>query len=740
MLPLFLPRRVLRTISAVLFLLAACHEPEPYALRRQPLSGRAPEVLEAGAVSRAGVRLGEGDVTVATELLGLTAGRISLFAAPAEEAAYGGELDVELRETGWRSWLGLGVVERCALRWGEAGTIVETAWQGCSFELARPVRSARLELTRRGRIAGDLLVSDVRVAGNLASASPNVFVVVLDAARFDQLRPFRADAGVGDALEALARDSVLLRNLHSSSSWTRPAVATLFTGLRASRHRVQERGDVLDKRLTTLPQILRAQGYWSAGWSTNPNVLTVWGMTTGFDVFVDQGGENWATGKTDGAIVMSRLRAALAVRGAGAGFYYLHLMDPHGPYRPSKQQREAAEKIPSITSLFPRPMAIMSKPVDWSAFLDYTGELLDTDDHVATFMRMLQEEGLYENSLILVLADHGEEFIDHGGRDHGLTLYEEVLHVPALVKLPGNRLASSTLDSPISFEDLMPTVLDALGIDVPPGIDGRVVPLDSAGALEPRPHVATLRLDGRRQVAILDPPWKFIRNDFLGGKELYNLDSDPRERTNVVIWHPEEVARLSAELESKLSRRQEGWHVLLCGTLQEASMDLLVSSSAGTPELFGFDDGEAVEVPDQPGVLHLRPVLAPRSVERAVFGRMVNVPVADHAEVLVPAADAVTSSTLKIEAASDQSFDYALAISSEVQSARSISLDSTAKEAIGAEATRIECDPPAKPPAPPPTARRPFVRVWYVPPPEKIAEDKLDPGLRERLRALGYLQ
>ncbi|MFN2427088.1 MAG: sulfatase-like hydrolase/transferase, partial [Candidatus Binatia bacterium] len=75
----------------------------------------------------------------------------------------------------------------------------------------------------------------------------------------------------------------------------------------------------------------------------------------------------------------------------------------------------------------------------WSAFRNYLGELVDVDDHVGTFVRVLRETGLYDESLVLVVADHGEEFLDHGGRDHGRSLYEEVLRVPGLLKLPGNR-------------------------------------------------------------------------------------------------------------------------------------------------------------------------------------------------------------------------------------------------------------------------------------------------------------
>lgn len=723
-------------LTFALAFVAACTEPPPYDLRRIPIDGRPGETLEAGGVARTGRKLGGDRESV--ELTRLATGAMKIHVAASGDAAYGGGAEVALRETGWRSWIGLGLERHCSLRWGEPGTPVDAPWQTCRFDLPRALTSARLEITRRGTAGGEIFVSDVQIEGSAARRLPNLFILLLDAVRFDGLRPFRAEAGIGQHFEALAKDSVTLRNLHSSSSWTRPAVATLFTGLRAARHRVLDRGDVLAQEALTLGEVLHERGYSTAAWSTNPNVLPVWGLAQGFDVFVDQGSQSWVWGKTDGAEVVSSLRSALASRGREPLFYYAHFMDPHAPYRPSAEMRERIEALPGIKSSFPRPLAILSAVEDWKAFLDYTGELLDTDDHVGAFVQLLKEQNLYDDALILVVSDHGEEFIDHGGRDHGRTLYEELLHVPALVKLPKNRLGGSVVEDSISYPDLMPTLLHELGADLPPGLDGEVIDFEGKTPKPMRPQVALLRLDGRHQSAILDPPWKLIRNDTTGGRELYNLKDDPRERKNMVLWHPETVDKMAQALDLVMSSGQEGWHLLLCGALVEATLDLVLKPSAGTVKPFGFQETEALALPDEPGAWRLRPTLTPVRVERPAFGKIAEVDVPEQVEVLVPPVS--ESPSIEIRHEGGDEFDYRIGQSGESRTSAKLVLTPLSEGVMAAHGARMECTTGTRPGTATAAAVRPFLRVWYVPPSNKVATETLDPVMRERLRALGYLQ
>jgi arylsulfatase A-like enzyme len=662
---------------------------------------------------------------------------MTLFVAPFDDAAAAGAVEIVLHETGWRAWTGTALRERCLARWGEPGTPVDVPWQSCAFDLSRPVDSARVELKRLGASPGELAVSEIRLDGNAPRFLPSVFILVLDALRFDGLRPFRADAALGEHTEALARDSVVLSNLRSSSSWTRPAIATLFTGMRADRHRVVDRGDILDGGFRTLAEMLHERGYSTAGWSSNPNVLPVWGLAQGFHVFVDEESSSWTVGKTDGSALVSRLHAAIASRGAAPILYYAHLMDPHAPYQPSAEQRELVHEQPDTKSSFPRPLAIVSVPDDWSAFVDYKGEILDSDDHVGAFVRSLKQAGLYDSSLVVVLSDHGEEFLDHGGRNHGRTLYEEVLRIPALIKLPGNRLGGTDVKDSLALEDLLPTLLAELQVDNPAGLDGTAISFEASTDAPARPSVASLALDGQRQFSIFDPPWKLIRNDRLGKLELYNLEKDPRERFNLVLWHPDVKDRLAGALEVMMSHGEEGWHVLLCGTLENAAMRVAVRASAGGVKTFGFEEHE---VANEAGVWKLSPTLTPSTVERAVFGKLTEVTTPEQVEMVVSPDPSAPRSTLEIKGEGGAPFRYRT-VPGDERSAAEVTFDSASDEVAVPHGERLECTPAGKlgGPSPPPAAA-PFLRVWYVPPVQKVATQDLDPSMVERLRALGYLQ
>lgn len=730
-------------------LASGCAEPPGYDLRRasfiagddERAAVRPVEILVAGGVSRPGLRLAEDEERAVARLDRLTAGRLMVNLAPDAKAPDGGSARVSLRETGWRARVGLGLEAACHLQWGAPGTPTETPWQTCLLDLPRPLASAIVVVERGADATGDLLVADLRLEGNVRSTRPPVFVLVVDAARFDKLRPFAADVPFGDHFEALARDSVVLDELRSATSWTRPSVATLFTGLRADRHRVHERSDKLAEGLVTVPELLRGAGYATWGWSANPNVLPVWGFGQGFDALVDQGGLAWARSKTDGAEMLGRLRAALASRGPEAGLYFLHLMDPHGPYLPSEEQQRIVDALPDAISLFPRPLAALGRPQEWAAFRNYLGELLDTDDHIGAFVKMLRDEGLYDESLVMVVADHGEEFLDHGGRDHGRTLYEEVLRVPCLIKLPGNRNGGRIFEAPVSFEDLAPTLLDALGVEVPAGLDGRVIPLATDDGFPARPHVATLHLDGRRQRTIVDPPWKLIHYDGTGATELFHLEDDPRERRNLAGSEPEVQARLETGLRAVLERSEQGWHVLVCGTMEATRLDLSLRAPGVRASFYGFDAGEAVAVEHEdpraaPEAWRLRPVLTPIRIPRETLVRASDLILARQPQaVLMPQAAAVES-ILEVASSGGEPLRYRLGSSDALAQTREIRLRSMQEEVLADPTARMECSEAG---ASPVDGAEPFVRIWFVPPVESLTDEEIDPELRERLRTLGYL-
>lgn len=165
-------------------------------------------------------------------------------------------------------------------------------------------------------------------------------------------------------------------------------------------------------------------------------------------------------------------------------------------------------------------------------------------------------------------------------------------------------------------------------------------------------------------------------------------------------------------------------------------MDLTVRPSSGTVQPFGFQDGEVTALPDQAGVWRLHPTLTPVSVERPAFGTMTRVLVPEQAELLIGDDGSTEGSILEIRTEPGSPVDYRTGVSAKPASATRIILDSRAPDVMYTQAARIECAPASGTSAP----AKPFLRVWYVPPVPKIATESLDAAMRERLRALGYLQ
>ncbi|HUU55759.1 MAG TPA: sulfatase-like hydrolase/transferase, partial [bacterium] len=236
-----------------------------------------------------------------------------------------------------------------------------------------------------------------------------------------------------------------------------------------------------------------------------------------------------------------------ALRRLGKGerpfFIWCHFMDPHNPYTPPRGYVPAYPGIPPaeayelLDTLQAKgwdvgdwPMA--EKDVDKFAML-YDGEIAYVDEHFGRIVAALEEEGLAGNTAVIILNDHGEEFFDHGSYGHGHTLYPELIDMVLLARIPGREFGPSAPSRYVSHVDVMPTVLDALGISPPVELDGRSVlekePSSPAGGqafsefLQRGSEAKAVRRDG----------WQLILDTETGEKELYDLSEDPGAKENL---------------------------------------------------------------------------------------------------------------------------------------------------------------------------------------------------------------
>jgi arylsulfatase len=390
---------------------------------------------------------------------------------------------------------------------------------------------------------------------------PHVFIYLVDALRADRLGCYGYDRGTSPRLDAFARDAVLVTRTFAHSSWTKASVASLFTGMTPFRHGTNDRGDALAPELPTLAGALRAAGYHTIMVYANAWVGPPWGLDRGFE---DARKLHLARSDRIHDEIVSVLDAA--ARDPRPLFLYVHTIDPHDPYDPPEAQwrRFAAPKTPMrrashddlrriVAEVQADPARRARRAEELSAL--YDAEVAANDEQFGRFVEELRRRGLLETSLIVFTADHGEEFLEHGGLKHGRSLFPEVLHVPLVLRFPGGVNGPGRIPW-ARHVDVFPTILAVAGLPVPGSVEGRTIaPKDShtAGA-----SMARLRLDDQRLSSWTDTRWHAIWTESDSspaprGMAVYDL----RTQAEVSEQHPVASAFARRELQFALSRGPE---------------------------------------------------------------------------------------------------------------------------------------------------------------------------------------
>ena len=308
-------------------------------------------------------------------------------------------------------------------------------------------------------------------------------VYLIDTLRADHMGCYGYPRDTSPNLDRLAREGVLFERAYAPSSWTRATVGSLFTGLLPPGHGAQRRDQALRGDVPTLAEMLREQGYATAAFISNPNVLPVFGFGRGFDEVVDVESRSRET-RADGVHsavfeYLDRPRDPSTPL-----FLYIHTRDPHTPYEP----------LPPYDTRF-RPEPAWSHYEKTKAL--YDGEIAYNDAEIPNLLDRLEQEGIASNALMAFVSDHGEEFFEHGSWEHGQTLYEEQLAVPLIMTFPGGVHAGSRVERPARITDLMATIADVVGTAAPEGTGAEsLLPLltDGHGASYSPPFYSHLDL------------------------------------------------------------------------------------------------------------------------------------------------------------------------------------------------------------------------------------------------------
>jgi arylsulfatase A-like enzyme len=392
------------------------------------------------------------------------------------------------------------------------------------------------------------------------AARPNLVLVSIDSLRYDHLHAYGYPRETSPTIDRLAREGVRFESAVSTTSWTLPAHAALFTGLYDSTHGLVDNGQRLAPGLATLAERLAQAGYHTAGFFGGPYLHPTFGLGDGFEVWQScmtavpgdlsdaalRDESRAPKGRSHGDVTGPRTLEAVT-RWAGERpsdrpfFLFLHLWDVHYDFIPPPPYDRLFDPdyrgtISGVDFMGNPAVGPAMDPRDRDHLIAlYDGEIRFTDAILGEILAALRERGLLENALVAVTADHGEEFFEHGGKGHQKTLFDEVVRVPLILHWPGRLSAGRVVRDQVRAVDLAPSLLAAAGVPAQPAMQGRdILPLAEGGSLPPRAALLELYADGRDQRALRTLELKAYAPGRLRDRVLpdfaYDLVQDPRER------------------------------------------------------------------------------------------------------------------------------------------------------------------------------------------------------------------
>jgi arylsulfatase A-like enzyme/Flp pilus assembly protein TadD len=397
-----------------------------------------------------------------------------------------------------------------------------------------------------------------------ATDQPNVILITLDTVRADRMGFLGSKLGLTPQLDALASQGVVFEHAYSQAPITPVSHATILTGTFPQYHGIRNFGDRLPPSVPSLPEILHAHGYHTGAFVgsiiLDPKNGFASGFERGFDVYnagfhrQKTGERREASMQRRGDVTLGYVLEWLGTQQGSPFFLWFHLWDAHDPYNPPEPFRSRFPGAP------------------------YNGSIAYVDATVGKLLDYLRDQGLYENALIAVAADHGESLGEHGELTHSIFLYDSTIHVPLLLKLPGNRFAGQRVNATASLVDLAPTLLEALGQAPPPAIQGHsLLPLIGNPHPENRPSFATGDHSERSfgwsaLVSLRVGNQLFVRAPL---PELYDLASDAGAKTNLYRVNRVAALRLASQLDNFVKRISTGAPQVLQDGLDEKSREQL---------------------------------------------------------------------------------------------------------------------------------------------------------------------
>ena len=385
----------------------------------------------------------------------------------------------------------------------------------------------------------------------------NLVLISIDTLRPDHLGCYGHEVPTSPNIDRLCDDAVVFEQAIAHAPSTLHSHASILTSLLPHHHQATWGGKTrLPESAVTLAETLRAAGYATAAFTGGGQMDRVFGLDQGFDSYIQPGEEHF----------MGTVRRAidwLQQNPARPFFLFLHTYEVHHPYEPSAEHLalvgdDYEGELPEHISIDLLREINQKKAAIDEADLEhikrtYDGEIRSMDEAFGVLVETLREQGLYDDTLVVLTSDHGEEFGEHGVVGwHSHTLYDELLRVPLVLKLPGSRRAGIRVSSQVRSIDIAPTIVAALGVETPTDYTG--VDLDPLIGDTDRLDLVTIsRMDrppGRDISSYRTSEWKLAR------RALFNLREDPAEHWDVALSRRDVAEDLQLRLDEVVAARE----------------------------------------------------------------------------------------------------------------------------------------------------------------------------------------
>jgi len=398
---------------------------------------------------------------------------------------------------------------------------------------------------------------------------------VIDTLRADHVGCYGSERDTTPAIDRLAGESVRFDRAYATAPWTIPSVGSMLSGLWPSQHAATSFDRQLPDAVETLAEILRARGHDTAAVISHGAIDTRHNFQQGFEVFLESEAKGHDHLSTAGVTRQAIEQLERLARGQAPFLLFVHYFDPHYNYKRHPEFAFAADSAGRLSGDEPMRELLKLAPEmtdDEASFLAdlYDEEIRFTDSGVGRLLARLDELGLVEDTLIVLTADHGEEFLDHGTLGHTSGLHEELIRVPLIVRDPARRAEPRVVRRPVSLVSLTPTLLEFVGVEFAstdfsgPSLTPLLAGAEGEVEASVFSEVDFVPVREGRSVgevhkkALITERYKLIRDDASGRSEIYDLVADPRENDELTNLDVAESERLATELQRWIAASRSG--------------------------------------------------------------------------------------------------------------------------------------------------------------------------------------